>query len=251
MYKLFKSTQQFSTSQQTLSYPASVLIARKSCYHRYRSHSEWLWQWLVTRLNQIRVTRNNSGNGWQNNSVQNYRRSQRMFTIVVLISLLGRIVVAVLFFRISRLTVVSEGRDDVSKWLDRTNFFVSAVLISTFILLFLLSSSVSLSYFYFAVPMRAARVFGKILVHEFPISYSHTEWNLLSSGTNTLSWWRACYQKLNYIYLFMYFRSHNKHRCWTWQRIAHTVTKRKNFCWPMTPLLGRPNQRLPNGALLF
>ena len=38
-----------------------------------------------------------------------------------------------------------------------------------------------------------ARVFGKTLVHEFPISYSHTEWNLLSSGTNTLLWWRACF----------------------------------------------------------
>ena len=43
-----------------------------------------------------------------------------------------------------------------------------------------------------------ARVFGKTLLHEFPISYSHTEWNLLSSGTNSLLWWRACYQKLNY-----------------------------------------------------
>ena len=31
-----------------------------------------------------------------------------------------------------------------------------------------------------------------------PISYSHTEWNLLSSGTNTLLWWRACYQITNY-----------------------------------------------------
>ena len=34
--------------------------------------------------------------------------------------------------------------------------------------------------------------------HEFPISYSHTELNFFSSGTNTLLWWRACYQKLNY-----------------------------------------------------
>ena len=39
-----------------------------------------------------------------------------------------------------------------------------------------------------------AQVFGKTLVHEFPISYSHTEWNLLSSGTNTLLRWRACYK---------------------------------------------------------
>ena len=59
-------------------------------------------------------------------------------------------------------------------------FFVSAVLLSTFILLFLLSSSVSLSYFNLAVPESHSQVFGKTLVHEFPISYSHTEseWNL-------------------------------------------------------------------------
>ena len=55
---------------------------------------------------------------------------------------------------------------------------VSAVLLSTFILLFLLSSSVSLSYFNLALPMRktaSVTVFGKTLVREFPISYSHTE----------------------------------------------------------------------------
>ena len=39
-----------------------------------------------------------------------------------------------------------------------------------------------------------AQVFGKTLVDEFPIFYGHTEWNLLSSGTNTLLWWRACYK---------------------------------------------------------
>ena len=38
--------------------------------------------------------------------------------------------------------------------LDRTFFSVSAVLLSTFILLVLSSSSVSLSNFYLAVPMR-------------------------------------------------------------------------------------------------
>ena len=27
-----------------------------------------------------------------------------------------------------------------------------------------------------------------------PIFYSHSEWNLLSSGTNALVWWRACYK---------------------------------------------------------
>ena len=40
-------------------------------------------------------------------------------------------------------------------------------------------SSVTLSYFIPAVPI--VRVFGKILVHEFPISYSHIEWDLLLS----------------------------------------------------------------------
>ena len=35
--------------------------------------------------------------------------------------------------------------------------------------------------------LHATRV-GKTLVHEFPIFYSHTEWNFLSSGTNTLLW---------------------------------------------------------------
>ena len=43
---------------------------------------------------------------------------------------------------------------DSTKWLDRAFFFVSAVLLSTIILLFLLSSAVSLSYFNLAVPMR-------------------------------------------------------------------------------------------------
>ena len=47
----------------------------------------------------------------------------------------------------SRRTVVSDGRDNSiqSDWTGLL-FFVSAVLLSTFILLFLLSSSVSLSY---------------------------------------------------------------------------------------------------------
>ena len=39
------------------------------------------------------------------------------------------------------------------------------------------------------------QVFGKTLVHEFPIFYSHTEWNLLSSCTNTLLWCRDCFKK--------------------------------------------------------
>ena len=43
-----------------------------------------------------------------------------------------------------------------------------------------------------------AQVFGKTLVHEFPIFCTHTEWNLFASGTNTPLWWRACFKKLNY-----------------------------------------------------
>ena len=55
----------------------------------------------------------------------------------------------------SRRTGVSDGRDWTrqSDWTGLL-FFVSAVLLSTFILLFLLSSSFSLSYFNLAVPMR-------------------------------------------------------------------------------------------------
>ena len=56
--------------------------------------------------------------------------------------------------RTSSRTVVSDGRDDSTKWLTGLLFFVSAVLLSTFILLFLLCSPVSLSYFNLAVPMR-------------------------------------------------------------------------------------------------
>ena len=64
-------------------------------------------------------------------------------------------------------------------------FFMSAVLLSTIILLFLLSSAVSLSYFNLSVSMREC--LGKYsCMSSFHISYSHTEWNLLSSGTNTL-----------------------------------------------------------------
>ena len=50
-------------------------------------------------------------------------------------------------------------------------------------LLFLASSFVSLSYFIFPVPMREC---GKTLVHEFPISYSHTEWYLLFSRNDMI-----------------------------------------------------------------
>ena len=54
--------------------------------------------------------------------------------------------------------------------------FVPALLFFVLTPLFQPPSSVSLSYFILAVPMP---VFGKTLVHEIPISYSHTEWYLL------------------------------------------------------------------------
>ena len=53
--------------------------------------------------------------------------------------------------------------------------FVPALLLSILTPLLLPTSSVSLSYFVLAVPMR---VFGKTLVYEFPMSYSHNEWYL-------------------------------------------------------------------------
>ena len=74
-------------------------------------------------------------------------------------------------FTFRRLTVVSDGRDDSTKWLDRTSFFVSAVLLSTFILLFLLSSSVLLSYFYLAVPMLGCLGKHSWMSSPFPIAY--------------------------------------------------------------------------------
>ena len=53
-------------------------------------------------------------------------------------------------------------------------FFVPALLLSMLMPLFLPSSSVSL-YVLFRSCCSHARVFGKILVHEFPMSYSHSE----------------------------------------------------------------------------
>ena len=49
-------------------------------------------------------------------------------------------------------------------------FFVSAILLSTFILLFLLSSSVSLSYLYLAVPMRGCWGKHSCMSSPFPIA---------------------------------------------------------------------------------
>ena len=99
------------------------------------------------------------------------------------------------YCRTSRRTVVSDWRDDSTKWLDRTSFFrvrctsfhIHSPLLSFFLCFIVLFQSCC----------SHVQVFGKTLVHEFPIFYSHPEWNLFSSGTNTLLWWRACYQKLN------------------------------------------------------
>ena len=58
-------------------------------------------------------------------------------------------------------------------------FFVPTLLLSILKPLFLPTSSVSLSYFILAIPMHEC-----LRKHSFmssPISYSHTEWNLLFS----------------------------------------------------------------------
>ena len=57
--------------------------------------------------------------------------------------------------------------------------FVPALLFSILTPLFCPSLPVPLSYF--SLCRSDARVFGKTLVHEFPISYSHTEWYFLIS----------------------------------------------------------------------
>ena len=69
-------------------------------------------------------------------------------------------------------------------------FFVSIVLLSTIILLILISSSVSLSYFNLAVPTRKCLGKHSCMNSPFSIAILITEWNLFSSGTNTLLWWR-------------------------------------------------------------
>ena len=90
---------------------------------------------------------------------------------------------------------MSDGRNDSiqSDWTGLL-FFVSAVLLSTFILLFLNSSSVSLSYFNLAVPMHGC--LGKHSCMSSPIFYSHTEWCvtkglLLVCLANRTTWTRG------------------------------------------------------------
>ena len=56
--------------------------------------------------------------------------------------------------------------------------FVPTVLFSILTPLFCVSSSVSLSYFVLAVPMRKCL---RKHSHELPVSYSHTEWYFLIS----------------------------------------------------------------------
>ena len=60
--------------------------------------------------------------------------------------------------------------DDCARWLTGLLSFVSTVLLSTFILLFLPSSSVSLSNFYLAVPMRGCLGKDSCMSSPFPIA---------------------------------------------------------------------------------
>ena len=84
-------------------------------------------------------------------------------------------------------------------------FFVSTVLLSTIILLFLLSSSVSLSYINMDVPMR--KCLGKHSCMSSPFFIA------ILNGTCYLRWWCACWQlcgdvparkQLNYIHTMSY-----------------------------------------------
>ena len=60
------------------------------------------------------------------------------------------------------------------------NFFFRARFTSSYSHAFLLTVSVSLSYFILAVPMREC-LGEHSIVHEFPISYSDTEWYFIFS----------------------------------------------------------------------
>ena len=99
--------------------------------------------------------------------------------------------------RTSWRTVVSGWRDWTSSsdfcrlgWRD---FFVPAVLLSTFIPFFLTSFPLSLIVL-FQSCCSHAQVFGWTLVHEFPFSYSQTEWNLLFLKQTAL-WHEATWDK--------------------------------------------------------
>ena len=88
----------------------------------------------------------------------------------------------------------------------RDFFFVPAFLLSVLKLLFLLSLSVSLIILFHSCCSHA-QVFWKTLVHEFPISYSHTEWYLhLSRGEIVLALAEASPIKIYsyYTYFILY-----------------------------------------------
>ena len=92
--------------------------------------------------------------------------------------------------------------------------FVSAILLSTFILLFLPSSSVSLSNFYLAVPMRGSLGKHSCMSSPFPIAILNGTCSLralilfcgdvpaikakLNKQTNCIE--IACYLRMKYIY---------------------------------------------------
>ena len=69
------------------------------------------------------------------------------------------------------------------------------LLLSMLTPLFLPSLSVSLCYFVLAVPMREC--LGKTLVHEFPMSYSYTEWYLPFSRGEIVYRPKLCLSKSN------------------------------------------------------
>ena len=106
--------------------------------------------------------------------------------IIVLTHFVGFICILMTFVLCGLRVVL--GRDD--DWTRRNDFrhlgrwdfvcFMPTELLSIFVLLFLSSSYASLSYFNLTVPMREL-VFGRTLMHELHIFYSHTEWNLFSS----------------------------------------------------------------------
>ena len=72
------------------------------------------------------------------------------------------------------------------------SFHTHAFLLAVFVCFFILFHSFS----------SQARVFGKTLAHEFPISYSHTKWYLLFLRNNGR---RVVGQKLTIIRIKMYF----------------------------------------------
>ena len=72
------------------------------------------------------------------------------------------------------------GSSDPGETVDPSySYAVVPAVLFIFILLFIASSSVF--FFFHSFSYNGARVFEKTLVHEFPTSYSRTEWYLLFS----------------------------------------------------------------------